>query len=632
MKPLHRFGLAALAMLASSVTYADDFYLSSSGDSGAPEEINKFTKIDDNTYMLMVERFYQYSYWYSYTYRIGKKTDGADALTYFGPAETSQITSEDLVIGKTESGTDDKGVTIVDYEGINFDISANTAENTLSAKPIEGQSNSSVKSLLLTLTVDDNGVPTSLNIKKPTEHNIPVGLPTYFLVSPYNKQLVKTGAYTYSAHFDKIENQSIVIKDTSKDDGDCIWLGLRLYTQIVQWYEGDNLHLYKTGSNADLFDFTAADGGSADLSSTNGKVNFKIYQGSNKSASTYSLFVNNTALYDVDVTLYYDMLFRNDKQALQEKASAIKADDGAAAASDSDDECYTTTDGTYHVNHIEGKTMFESTSAMATQEQTKNMTAVQVATTFADAYNAQLSISYSTSKTEIDNIVKGTTSVSSTFEIETSNENWSQSIPLKYEKSETITESTANLEAGSYIVYKGTLPGNFDAAFYIQEILSTQTVSDSGESTTSKDTINFKASETAANESNTLIEMPFAVEGNETETIENQEVDAFSPESEVKSTTTDSDDSLPFYLRSVSSQENAYVTVEFYYNYEDPSKSIVIINSTNSVICGAESISVAEENESPVEYFNLNGVRVDGSVPGLYIRRQGNKVTKVIIK
>lgn len=630
MKPLLRFGLAALAMLASSVTYADDFYLSSSGDSGAPEEINKFTKIDDNTYMLMVERFYQYSYWYSYTYRIGKKAGTAD-LTYFGPAETSQITSDDLVNGKTESGTDDKGVTIVDYDGITFDLSANTAENTLSAKPIEGQSNSSVKSLLLTLTVDDNGVPTSLNIKKPTEHNIPVGLPTYFLVSPYNKQLVKTGAYTYSAHFDKIENQSIVIKDTSKDDGDCIWLGLRLYTQIVQWYEGDNLHLYKTGSNADLFDFTAADGGSADLSSTNGKVNFKIYQGSNKSASTYSLFVNNTALYDVDVTLYYDMLFRNDKQALQEKSNAIKADD-AAAASDSDDECYTTTDGTYHVNHIEGKTMFESTSAMATQEQTKNMTAVQVATTFADAYNAQLSISYSTSKTEIDNIVKGTTSVSSTFEIETSNENWSQSIPLEYEKSETITESTANLEAGSYIVYTGTLPGNFDAAFYIQEILSTQTVSDSGESTTSKDTINFKASETAANESNTLIEMPFAVEGNETETIENQEVDAFSPESKVKSTTTDSDDSLPFYLRSVSSQENANVTVEFYYNYEDPSKSIVIINSTNSVICGAESISVVEENESPVEYFNLNGVRVDGSVPGLYIRRQGNKVTKVIIK
>ena len=40
---------------------------------------------------------------------------------------------------------------------------------------------------------------------------------------------------------------------------------------------------------------------------------------------------------------------------------------------------------------------------------------------------------------------------------------------------------------------------------------------------------------------------------------------------------------------------------------------------------------VADEN-APVEYFNLQGIRVENPENGLYIRRQGNKVTKVIVK
>ncbi len=40
---------------------------------------------------------------------------------------------------------------------------------------------------------------------------------------------------------------------------------------------------------------------------------------------------------------------------------------------------------------------------------------------------------------------------------------------------------------------------------------------------------------------------------------------------------------------------------------------------------------VADEN-APVEYFNLRGIRVENPENGLYIRRQGNKVTKVIVK
>ena len=34
---------------------------------------------------------------------------------------------------------------------------------------------------------------------------------------------------------------------------------------------------------------------------------------------------------------------------------------------------------------------------------------------------------------------------------------------------------------------------------------------------------------------------------------------------------------------------------------------------------------------APVEYYNLQGVRVENPTSGLYIRRQGNNVSKVVL-
>ncbi len=39
-----------------------------------------------------------------------------------------------------------------------------------------------------------------------------------------------------------------------------------------------------------------------------------------------------------------------------------------------------------------------------------------------------------------------------------------------------------------------------------------------------------------------------------------------------------------------------------------------------------------EDSDAPVEYYNLQGVRVENPSAGLYIKRQGNKATKVIIR
>lgn len=49
------------------------------------------------------------------------------------------------------------------------------------------------------------------------------------------------------------------------------------------------------------------------------------------------------------------------------------------------------------------------------------------------------------------------------------------------------------------------------------------------------------------------------------------------------------------------------------------------------VVAAIEGIEAADKN-APVEYYNLQGVRVAGDQPGLYIRRQGNQVTKIYIK
>lgn len=37
---------------------------------------------------------------------------------------------------------------------------------------------------------------------------------------------------------------------------------------------------------------------------------------------------------------------------------------------------------------------------------------------------------------------------------------------------------------------------------------------------------------------------------------------------------------------------------------------------------------------APVEYFNIQGMRVDADnmTPGIYVKRQGNKVSKILVK
>lgn len=54
------------------------------------------------------------------------------------------------------------------------------------------------------------------------------------------------------------------------------------------------------------------------------------------------------------------------------------------------------------------------------------------------------------------------------------------------------------------------------------------------------------------------------------------------------------------------------------------------VDASGNVISGMEGV-VADDENAPVEYFNLQGVRVAADQPGIYIRRQGSKVEKVSI-
>ena len=95
----------------------------------------------------------------------------------------------------------------------------------------------------------------------------------------------------------------------------------------------------------------------------------------------------------------------------------------------------------------------------------------------------------------------------------------------------------------------------------------------------------------------------------------------------------------PFAVRKVSSAsqtiklmaENDDIEIR---EYHAPDTSLstadVAKPNENNTSCVAD---VAVDQDSEVEFFNLQGVRVEGELtPGLYIRRQGNRASKVVVK
>lgn len=75
----------------------------------------------------------------------------------------------------------------------------------------------------------------------------------------------------------------------------------------------------------------------------------------------------------------------------------------------------------------------------------------------------------------------------------------------------------------------------------------------------------------------------------------------------------------------------------FQYNFQYRSGGTVIskpftVKLEEPVPSGIEDVEIDNSADAPVEFYNLQGVRVDNPAAGLYIRRQGTKVEKVVIR
>ncbi len=85
----------------------------------------------------------------------------------------------------------------------------------------------------------------------------------------------------------------------------------------------------------------------------------------------------------------------------------------------------------------------------------------------------------------------------------------------------------------------------------------------------------------------------------------------------------------PFMVNAASTRGQMRVSGTGYQNVLGTAVAAVATFNGGSEVSGVEGVMI-EDEEAPVEYFNLQGQRVNGELaPGIYIRRQGSSVTKV---
>lgn len=96
----------------------------------------------------------------------------------------------------------------------------------------------------------------------------------------------------------------------------------------------------------------------------------------------------------------------------------------------------------------------------------------------------------------------------------------------------------------------------------------------------------------------------------------------------------DTNHKMHYTTYSEASSDNGYhrPTVEMLLEPGSTSNYVAI---RNNVMTGVEGIEIEEEgSDAPTQYYNLQGIPVspDALVPGIYLRRQGNKTTKIAVR
>lgn len=115
------------------------------------------------------------------------------------------------------------------------------------------------------------------------------------------------------------------------------------------------------------------------------------------------------------------------------------------------------------------------------------------------------------------------------------------------------------------------------------------------------------------------------------------EIAAYAADDTDKVFAVDNEADVQHYLMHDASTAHRYVTLrtsEAWSNgiYGIKVRDLKVYGSKEKIQTGVSEIVVENDENAPVEYFDLSGRRVNTPAAGLYIRRQGNSVSKVLVK
>lgn len=92
---------------------------------------------------------------------------------------------------------------------------------------------------------------------------------------------------------------------------------------------------------------------------------------------------------------------------------------------------------------------------------------------------------------------------------------------------------------------------------------------------------------------------------------------------------TDTSEAAELLRASIAAAQSVYDTA--YFDFEI-TRAIETLKTAEAEFEKSGIVDVVIENNAPVEYFNLQGVRVENPANGIFIRRQGSEVSKILVK
>jgi hypothetical protein len=662
--------LACLVAVAASAR-ANDYYFRGSSTLWLTEDYFKFTQIPSNdgteTYQLLLTEI-------SGTFRIGGETKTISELGWYVSDTNQPLSNWDVNLGYVSGYTGENtsivsndiastGITLnlknytysTDTSDENF-VPASEGDNTFSndklSYNIKVADDTYLKHVVLTLKVSDSGA--TLNIARITNDNVADGVPTYLYVESdwINAQKYlpsmrlykdasdvnhyKTKVLNYLGgyisvkeipmfNFNKnshLDETKLVITEVTEEDYKT--------SAVCDGAEGQPDYrgylLYEGGRSGKFVD--TSDIYSATVEATEGGNNYK----------GWFVNVSYNTLTNVVVKLYYDITAEHTGTSdVTNTELHITGDTSPVAAADTETETPTSTSGiiSFEFKYAEQKDNGEWKTATLTK-QSDNVDYVDgngyvtysTTLSFTDEFNAAF---------YVQEIIKSQNSEGNTSEstVDFKSKNGGTWKDDKEYRDETKEYCGADgyWEDDDY-VSKWSVVSETEEALEAAKTATNAALEATKEALKEAEENGDQTEIDRLKKEQENLEADIkAIESGYLPTAVTQFCKSGEEHSAVRTST--AADALYYAAKLAANNQTINVTVTFKYNITDPDNSILIITTDNSSITYS-GVSVVpadvEVEDAPVEYYNLSGVRVDGSIPGLYIRRQGNKVSKVIIK